>query len=118
MKSFKIDETGDLVIKDNEIEIVDKKDEILQQLRLIFKSNQGEWYFNPEYGLNYKNILTKKPNFDLIRDEIKNGLSQCSDVMSIDYVDVSFDKNLRKLIIEFQATDVDGNTITETNIEI
>lgn len=118
MKSFEINETGDLEIRNNNINMIKGKDEVLQQLRLIFRSNQGEWYFNPEYGLNYDNILSKKPNLDLIRDEIKNGLSQCSKVMSIDYVNVDFDRSSRRLTIDFQATDIEGNIIKEANIEI
>lgn len=118
MKAFKLDNDGDVCIVDNEIEMIEEMDEVLQQIRQIFRSNQGEWYFNPEYGLNYNNILTKQPNLDLIRDEVKNGLSQCSHIMSIDYVTVDFDRTARKLYVNFQATDTEGNTIRETNLEI
>lgn len=118
MKSFKLDNDGDVSIVNNEIETIKGMEELLQQIKQILRTNQGEWYFNPEYGINYDNILTKKPNVDLIRDEIKNGLSQCSHIMSIDYVTVKFDKTKRKLYVDFQAIDTEGNTIIETNLKI
>lgn len=118
MKAFKLNNDGDVSIVNNEIEMIKGTDEVLQQIRQIFRSNQGEWYFNPEYGLNYENLLAKEPNLDLIRDEIKNGLSQCSRVMSIDYVTVNYDRSARKLYVDFQATDTEGNEIAETNLEV
>lgn len=114
MKDIKIDNDGDMSISDYNIEMVNGTDEIIQQLKAIFSTNQGEWFMNEEYGLNYDNILQKKPNIDLIRDEIRNGLSQCSRVYSIDYVNVVFDKENRSLEIEFQATDIEGNNIENT----
>ena len=96
--------------------MIEGKEELIQQIKLIFRSKQGEWFFNPEYGLNYDNLLQKKPNLELIRDEIKNGLSQCSTLFSIDYVNVDFDKSKRTLVINFQATDINKNSISSEEI--
>lgn len=116
MKTFELDENGDVIIENNNVKIVEGREELIQQIKLIFRSKQGEWFFNEEYGLNYDNLFQKKVNLDLIRDEIKNGLSQCSAILSIDYINIEFNKNERKLKISFGATNTSNESIKSEEI--
>lgn len=112
IKGFKLDDKGDVVIKDGKITMVDGNELLKQTIRTVLGTNQGEWFLNTSEGLNYGNILTKNPDFDVIRNEIISGLKQVDSSLKLAKFDYNFDKQSRKLVVKFTAQDQDGETVS------
>lgn len=103
MKDFLLDENGDIVIAKRDIQIVEAQKEIAQQIRQVLQSNNGEWAFNEEYGINFHNLLVKTVDNEIIIDEINKGLAQCSGDIVLDTIDIKVDRQARKLSVSFYA---------------
>lgn len=56
MTGFKMAD-GDLVITNNEIECVAGNELTTQTIQGVLSTNQGEWLFDPEEGINFRNIF-------------------------------------------------------------
>lgn len=83
MKDFKLDQYGDVVIKNNKIELVEDVALIAQTLRQVLNTNLGEWFGDEAEGIDYKVILTKNPNYDLIQDTINTAVQQVADSLDV-----------------------------------
>ena len=79
MKSFKLDQDGDVVIKNNQIEFVEGVQLIAQTVRQVLGTNLGEWFGDEKEGIDFYVILTKNPNYDLIQDTINTAVQQVAD---------------------------------------
>lgn len=112
IKGFKLDDKGDVVIVNNQIQMVEDNDLLLQKVRTVLNTNKGEWWLNENEGINFRCMLTKNPNYDEIRDNIKLGLLQVDDTFQL----LSFEHwtEGRKLYIKFTATNSSGQTIEDT----
>ena len=104
MKTFKLDQYGDVVFKDNKIELVHDKEMIMQTIKQVLNTNLGEWFKDEEEGIDFSVILTKNPNYDLIQDTINTAVQQVADVLSIDIETDNFSFELlgRELKIDFK----------------
>ena len=59
MKGFKLNENGDVVIANDEIELI-SDDELTQQtIKTVLNTNKGEWFANKDEGINFRAILGK-----------------------------------------------------------
>lgn len=104
MKDFMIDkETGDIIIKNQDIVMVEAEQEVAQQLRTVLKSNNGEWPFNDSYGINYNNLLVKTVDNEIVIDEISRGASQCSGDISIEDIKIDVDRQKRTMSVFLDA---------------
>ena len=112
MKGFMLDEKGDVVIKNNDIKLTDGKELIAQTVKQIIGTNLGEWFLNKDEGIDRYALLTKNPNYDEIRDNIRSALLQVDDTFEITSFEHSEEK--RKLTIKFTATNSNGETIGMT----
>ena len=74
MKGFAIDENGDIVIENNDIQLINGDDLIRQNVEKLIGTNKGEWFLNKNEGINFKTILKKNPNMDIVRNEILTAL--------------------------------------------
>ena len=80
-----------------------------KQVKQILKTNKKEWFFNPDYGISYENLQHKKINEDLVKDCIRDGISQCSEDITIESIEVGYKgEHMRLLYIEFKAFFSDG----------
>lgn len=59
MKSFALDENGDLLIKNGEIQMVSGAELTQQKVKTVLSTNKGEWSLNVDEGIDFKNILGK-----------------------------------------------------------
>ena len=119
MNSFQLDKDGDLKKVNGDFQFVSGKEEVIQQIKQILKSNKGEWFSNSEYGIDYENLQQKKINEDLIKDTIRDGISQCSEDITIESIEIGYKKELRLLYVEFKAYFSDGeryDNIIELNL--
>lgn len=59
MKGFLLDSNGDVVIKSGKIQMTEGDDLVRQTIRTVLGTNKGEWVFDQNEGINFKNILGK-----------------------------------------------------------
>lgn len=60
MKGFALDEHGDVLIANGEIQMINGTDLTVQTVKTVLSTNKGEWTFNENEGINFHNILGKK----------------------------------------------------------
>lgn len=119
MNSFLLDRKGDLKIVNGDFQFVSSKDEVVQQIKQILKTNKGEWQFNEDYGITYEALHQKKINEDFIKSVIRDGISQCSDDITIESIEIGYKKEYRLLYVECKAYFSDGeryDSIIELNL--
>lgn len=119
MKSFKLDQYGDIVIKDNKIELVEGIELIAQTLRQVLNTNLGEWFGDKDEGIDFYVILTKNPNYDLVQDTIETAVQKVADSLKIklETDDFTFNVNGRNLTIAFTLT-VNGEESTSIEVTL
>lgn len=110
MKGFKLDQSGDVVIENRQIQFVDGNELLAQAVRMVLATTSGDWFLNENEGINYRNIHVKNPNFDLIRDEVQKGLLQVDSSFVLEKYEYKTEG--RKLIISFAAKNDSGEEVT------
>lgn len=117
MKTFKLDQYGDVVIKDNQIELVEGLDLVVQTLKQVLGTNLGEWFGDEDEGIDFYAILTKNPNYDLVHDTIETAVQKVADSLEIELEtdNFTYDVNGRNLTIAFTLT---MNGAESTSIEV
>lgn len=111
MFGFMLDERGDLVIRDSEIQEVADKDLLVQSVRQVLLTNFGEWWLNSEEGIDRHCVLAFHPNVEQIKDNIRLGLLQVDKTFKI--TDFSYEmKGSRNLEISFSAVNENGDKIS------
>ncbi|OMD05759.1 DUF2634 domain-containing protein [Paenibacillus sp. FSL R5-0636] len=118
MFTLKIDDTGDIELKSGQLQMVSGQDEIAQSCRIILGINKGEWFLNPELGIDHSKFLGKGVSEDEMRDEIMSGLLQEPRVQTVESIDIEIDRANRSLVISFVATSKEGQVITAEGVEI
>lgn len=118
MKSIKETKKGDFQKVNGDFVMVEGHNEVVQQIKSILKSNIGEWKLSDDdYGIHYSNIITKRINEDLIKDEIRLGISQCSEEITIESLELGYKKELRLLYAELKAYGPNGESY-DTSVEL
>ncbi|MCA0980246.1 DUF2634 domain-containing protein [Exiguobacterium aestuarii] len=110
MKDLKLKD-GDLVIWENDVSLVDGKEEVAQSLLNAVGTNIGEFQLEPDMGIEFFNILGKGVTKEDIQAEVFAGLSQEERVETVDEISVSIDSLERKTSIDFTVTTVEGDII-------
>ena len=108
MTAFLLDKKGDLKKANGDFQFISGKDEVVQQIKQILKTNNGEWFRNEDYGILYENLQQRHINEDLVKDVVRDGLSQCSEDITIESIEVGYNKEYRLLYVEFKAYFSDG----------
>jgi hypothetical protein len=110
MKTFALDPlTGDVIVENNNIKYSYDDEITIQKCKSVLSTNLGEWELNEKEGINFRNILTKNPNYDLIENTILSGLIQVDNTFRIN--DFVHSLNDRKLKINFTATNENGERV-------
>lgn len=60
MKGFMLDEHGDVVIENGEIQMVHDVELTAQTIKSVLQTQKGEWFLDWEEGINHNEILGKK----------------------------------------------------------
>lgn len=108
MFGFALDESGDVLIENNEISI-SVGDSLLQQKVLsVLRTKRGEWFFDVEQGVDFDNLLGKGVGEELARYEIERALAQVDSTFSITEFTYEVDKEKRKAIVSFKAQNESG----------
>lgn len=112
LKDFSLDSNGDIIIRNNDIQLISDKNLTIQKIRMVLGTNKGEWLFNESEGINFGVMLVKNPNEDQILDTVLDGLRQIDETFNI--TSYSFKTIQRRLILTFTATNENGEEISLT----
>lgn len=115
MIGFKLDEKGDVLIENNQIQMVSGDEFIKQTVQSVIGTNKGEWFLNEDEGITFENILGKFVDEDIIKTEIEEGLLQIDESFSITQFSCKFNSEKRKLEVSFSAVNDDGTVIEGEN---
>ena len=99
MKCFSLDDKGDVIVNKNRIEMVEGSNLIIQKIRQILLTNYGEWWLDKKEGLDQRSIVVKNPNYQLIRDEIRQAVNQIDNSLVVDNIEFAEDSANRHLVI-------------------
>ncbi|TMV49354.1 DUF2634 domain-containing protein [Paenibacillus mesophilus] len=112
MKDFKL-LGDDIAMENGDFVMVEGPDELRQTVYIGMQTNQGEWFLNPDVGMQHSTFGGKKPNEEAMRAEIVRGATQDDRIRTVDEVQFEQDSKARKLSVTFKATATDGTTIQE-----
>lgn len=112
MKGFALDSNGDVIIEKNKIKMVDGVELIRQTVQTVLGTNKNEWFLNIDEGIDFNNLLGKKKDNEIIRNEIIQGLQQVDSSFVLETFNCDFDRKNRKLTINFKAKNSDGETVS------
>ncbi|KOP82014.1 hypothetical protein AMS60_05660 [Bacillus sp. FJAT-21945] len=109
MKTLKLVK-GDLEFKNGDLVMVEGDEELQQCIEIVLGTNKGEWFLNPELGIDFNKIREKSTDGD-IENEIIEGVSQEPRIETIESLEIKKNKTNRQAEITFNAVKTDGGTI-------
>lgn len=115
MKSIALDDSGDILIENNVINMVDGNELLRQKIHEVLQTNQGEWFFDWEQGIIFSNILGKNVTEEAVRTEIERGLRQVDENLTISDLDMV--QSGRTLTVNFTAVNVNTNEEIKVSTE-
>lgn len=118
MLTIKLDDVGDILVNSGQLQMMSGPLEIAQSCRLILGVQKGEWFLNPELGINHQKFLGKGVSRDEMQDEIMSGLLQEPRIQTVDAIEFDFNRQFRQLVVSFTATGINGEVITVEGVEI
>ena len=81
---------------------IDGADKVAQQIKINLLAFLGEWFLDVTFGVPYlEEILIKNPRMASIETILRNHLSSVPDVIRIDNLSLSWDRQTRFLFVEF-----------------
>lgn len=115
MKSPLLNASGDLIIRHNDFVMVEGDEEIAQCVRTIYKTNQGEWFLDPTFGLDKEPLLAKQ--FDEVEatDTIVEATGQEERIESVTTVD--FNRINRLLEVNVELVKASGDKLPTLGVE-
>lgn len=116
MKGIKLTNDGDIDIVNNRISTIDGSELLRQTVQAVLSTHEGEWFLNDKEGINYNLFITKKPDFEVIRSAIIEGLQQVDSTFQLEKYNYLYDKNRRTLTINFTAKNSKGEYVSGNQI--
>lgn len=92
----------------NSLKMVDGDDAFMQGIRIILRTNLGEWFLNLESGFARFNILGHKFDEEQAVEEVYAAILQNTEVQSVENVTAEFDRPNRKIIINYEVVRING----------
>lgn len=112
-------EDGDLVIHGDDFLLLSDQAELIQCSRHEINTNKGEWFLNPEMGIDFEVFRGKSPNEELMRSELQQALLQDSRIRSVDDITFELDRRARTMAISFIATGINGESVKgEADVDV
>lgn len=107
MKTLKLID-GDLAFEKNDFQIIKGEEEIQQCTEIILGTNKKEWFFNPDFGVDFNNLIGKVTDSQ-IENEIVDGLAQEPRIESVQNVTIT--RINRKATVTFEANLINNETL-------
>ncbi|CAH1190288.1 hypothetical protein PAECIP111893_00258 [Paenibacillus plantiphilus] len=111
MQSLKLID-GDLVFDGGELQMIDGPEELAQSVRIALGTNKGEWWLDPDFGIDFSLFFGKDLSQEEMREEIRQALHQNDWISTVEDITIVADRIARKQSISFIATALSGDTIT------
>ena len=123
MKGFQLDKSGDVAMGalDNEgiahnsaecrIRMIDGNTLLAQTVQSVIATNKGEWIFQKNEGVSFKNLLGKNLDEEMMKNEVFQGLLQVDKSFALTKFSTKQDKENRKVIIHFTAVNGGGKEV-------
>lgn len=104
---------NDLVIKNNDLILIDNAERVAQQVLITLRFWLGEWFLDTREGVPYlEYVLVKNPNMSHIRQILTEKIQSVEGVKRIISLDFDFRRVARELYVDFEV-DTDYGLITE-----
>lgn len=105
--------SNDLVIKNNDLILIDNAERVAQQVLITLRFWLGEWFLDTREGVPYlEYILVKNPNMSHIKQILTEKIKSVDGVNSIVSLDFDFRRITRELYVDFEVN-TDYGLITE-----
>ena len=106
---------NDLALKNYDLVLVDKADQLRQKLAIKLQFFLGEWFLDTTKGVDYyTDILVPNPELNKIQAILKAVIINTDGVNTLTYFDAKFDAAERSLTLKFTANTIYGNISIET----
>lgn len=117
MKSFKLDANGDLVFENGSFVMIEGDEELAQQARISIKTEKGEWFLDPDEGMDREPIFAKLFNETDAKDSIMESVIGTSEPLVFESIDFNRDTRSRKLTVDIIMRKEDGEALTLEGVE-
>jgi len=98
---------------------INNADKVAQQIKINLLSFLGEWFLDVTYGVPYlEEILVKNPRMASVETILRSHISSVPDVIRIDHLGLSWDRQKRYLFVEFACTTNLGPIKESVKLEI
>lgn len=105
--------SNDLVIKNNDLILIDNTERVAQQVLITLRFWLGEWFLDTRQGVPYlEYVLVKNPNMNHIRQILAEKIQNVEGVNNIVSLDFDFRRITRELYVDFEI-DTDYGLVTE-----
>ena len=105
--------SNDLVIKNNDLILIDNAERVAQQVLITLRFWLGEWFLDTREGVPYlEYVLVKNPNMSHIRQILTEKIQSVEGVKRIISLDFDFRRVTRELYVDFEV-DTDYGLVTE-----
>ena len=97
--------THDIVVTaDSDVFFIDNAERVAQQIKIQLLTMLGEWFLDITHGVPYlEYILVKNPNFELIRQILKEQIQNVDDVEAVNSLELDYDSHQRRLGVTYAA---------------
>lgn len=97
--------TGDLVLHDGDILLIDNAERVAQQILITLRFWLGEWFLDTKDGIPYlEYVLVKSPNLLHIRQIFTEAIEQVDGVQRVEEMEIAFDVKNRSLHVDYEAS--------------
>lgn len=115
MLDLELDNSGDLLVSNFDLQLIDGIDQIKQNLAIRLRFFLGEWFLDIEQGIAYyQDIFIKSPNQIQVENILKNEILETDGITELTSFESEYDTVLRKYTVAFTALADEG----EINLEV
>lgn len=111
MTGLKLNEKNDIEIINGDIPLVKDLKLEEQTIRTVLGTNKGEWCFNYDEGIDYRQLSGKNVTADMARSQITAGIHQVNSNRNIE--NFSYSVADRHVVIDFTAREAGGEIISQ-----
>ena len=91
--------------------MIEGDDELVQSVSVAFKTAKASWFLNDQHGFNRAVVQSKVYNETIVTDELYETALQDDRVNQVNDIAFDYDKQNRKLSVNFSFTKQNGETV-------
>jgi hypothetical protein len=107
------DDTGDLVVEDGDLALVEEADVVAQKLRNTLRTVLGEWYLDTTHGVDYFGaILIKGAQQARVESELREKILGVEGVAELTSFQAEYDETRRRFRLVFSVRTDSGVAVS------